>query len=876
MTEENIFSQTDPMRRPLLGIVLCYLAGTLGGVWIAGLHFITVLAFTLLALGAVFGLDCISRLHQSKSRHRNFKDAAGPEALALPMMIDSGKGRAAASLPRRPNLDIIPPYQETIFIFRFLPGLAVCFIYIAVFLAGGVAINLCLNSPSGRDISALMDRPREGVEIIGVVADDPALRKNWRGDYQYWSFAMKVEAVCRTGVFQKAWGEVLVSMPTNAVAKNPHYGEHWQLCGVLIDKACLANTSGLDAINSRLPYRFAFQVSDQSSPDLMAEPSPWDLFHWCFILRQKCADILARGIAHRPDVAGILQALLLGRRYELPDGLRAAFVATGTYHIFAISGQHVAIIAMFVVVVLQESGICRLNWFYYLAPALIIFTIMTGMSASAMRGCIMALMCFLGPMFKRKTDISSAMALAALLIVGADPLQLFQAGFILSFGIVAGLIVLCPPLIAMVERKIISDPCQIEPENWPARGARKIIRWILFMLIASFAACLVSTPLIAYWFNLVSPIALPANLIVIPMATLVLLTGCLSIISGLFCPFAAEVFNFANVAFVSLTTGVTKALAQAPFGHVFIRSPPIWFVCLWLGVLVVGRIYYQKTKIWLAAVLILLIAGVLMWRSQRNEWEVHVFNIDQCAVGIVNKAGSNPLLLNTGPRYQAHRVLRYLHKIGVNRIQTLVCPFPDAKHIGGAKDIIAALPVSRIWRGVKKPRAGFMKELYSEAENRRIGVGELTNEIWRVRSGRNGWSIDVFNDRDGVVQNKKEDLSAGCSAGPLTIFINAGIQTQTTARILIGNEQTPLVIDIEEVPISGFRNSAVFSMPSEAYCRILCCPTAEERTQSYCAQSSDLHPPARITLGPGQGVLLLPGKEEKIRAIDSDLSANGR
>ena len=853
MIEETISSQTEPMRRPLLGVAFCYLAGILGGVWINGLHFITILAFALFALAIAFGLHCLCRLLQGK-----------PCSEAKRVL--QGKSGVLS---------------------RFFPGLSAGLVYLAIFLAGWLTIDLRINSPSERYISALMNRPREGVEIIGVVADDPALCKGRRDDRRFWSFAMRIEALNRIGFFQKARGEILVTMPYDEKEPHPFYGERWRLTGALIDKAFSSGFDGahrMDAVKNSSPCRFLFQVDPQPEGRVRLARSPsWNVRHWCFILRQKCADTLARGIAHRPDVAGILQALLLGRRYELPDGLREAFVATGTYHVFAISGQHVAIIAMFMVVVLQAYGIGRLYWFYYLAPALIVFTIMAGLSTSAVRGCIMALMCFLGPMFKRKTDISSAMALAALLIVGADPLQLFQAGFILSFGIVAGLIILCPPLIAMVEGKIAPDPCRLEPENFPARKARGALRWILFMLTASFAAWLVSMPLIASWFNMISLIALPANLIVIPMTTLILLTGCLSVVFGLLCPFVAEVFNFANVALVSLTTGLTIALAQVPFGYIFVRSPPIWFVCLWLGVLVVWRVYYQKIKIWLVAVLVLLIAGALMWRAQRNEWEIHVFNVDQCAVCLVNKAGSEPLLLNAGPKYQARNILRYLRKMGVNRIQTLVCPFPDAKHIGGAKDIIAAVPVSKLWRGAIKPGAGFMKELCSEVEKRRIEVDELTNgitpvggqvspgggQVWRIRSGRDGWSVDLVNGGHGAAQDEKENLPSGCPDGPLTIFIHTSVQTQMTARILIATEQTPLVIDVAETPGSGFMAGAGFVMPAEAQCRVLCCPAVEERMQNYDGQPYSVQPSAQVVLGPGQGILFRPDKDKlKMEAIN--------
>ncbi|MDO9541504.1 MAG: ComEC/Rec2 family competence protein, partial [Kiritimatiellia bacterium] len=704
-------------------------------------------------------------------------------------------------------------------------------------------------------------KPREGIELIGIVSDDPALRKS-RGDKkEYWSFGMRVEAVSRVGMFQKARGEVQVRLPQNEI--QPRYGERWHLRGVLIDKYRLPDLSRTEASKRVIPQRFLFYASRQSVPVLLTRASRWSLLHWCFTLRQKCADILACGITHRPDVAGILQALLLGRRYELPAGLREAFVATGTYHIFAISGQHVAIIALFIVFVLQIYGIGRLKWFYYLAPALIIFTIMAGMSASAVRGCIMALMCFLGPLFKRKTDISSAMALAALLIVGADPRQLFQAGFLLSFGIVAGLIVLCPPLIAMVEMRIASDPYQLEPEKWPARNARNVLRWILFLMSASFTAWLVSLPLAARWFNLVSLVALPANLIVIPMATLVLLTGCLSIISGFLCPFVAEVFNFANVAFVSLTTGVTKALAQIPFGHIFVRSPPLWFVCLWFGVLIVWRvchakgvINYQQKKVWLAAVFVLIIAGGLAWQLNRKEWEIHVLNVNNSAVCLVSTDKANNLLLNTGPNYQARNVLGYLRKMGVNRIQVLACPIPDAKHIGAAKEIITALPVIKIRFGAKNQRARSLNELYAEADKRRIGTGELTNKLWRIKPDGRDWLID------GADRYQKTDLAESFSAGPVSIFINSADQTQMTARFLINGRHSSTVIDVEENQFSGFLSNACFGASAEIQCRIVCGPAAENKDGNYCAQLSDFQPSGTITLGPGQGVVIAPDRRK--------------
>ena len=780
MTEAHVASQSlfEPMRRPLLGIFFCYLAGSVAGAYLTYLDFPGVFLIAVLASFFAFALHVYDKYFRS------------------------GK------------------------VMIFALG-ADTFLFLAVFIAGWLAVDLRIHNPSARDLAALMDKPREGVELIGTISDDPALRAGWDGKKKYWSFGMDVEAVSRIGMFQKARGEVRVMLPDNSI--RPRYGEQWHFSGVLIDSYRTGNLSRKEGDKRFRPQRFPFYVNSQSVPVQLAQASRWSLLHWCFIIRDKCSLILSRGINHRPDVIAILHALVLGRKHELPLAMREAFVATGTYHIFAISGQHVAIIALFIVFVLQFYGVCRLNWFYYLVPVLIVFTIMTGMSTSAVRGCIMALICFAGTLVKRKTDISTAMALAALLIIGADPLQLFQASFLLSFGIVTGLIVLCPPLVEMSERLLSPDSYRLEQEDWPARNARKIIRWILYMIIASFAAWLVSTPLIARWFNLVSPVALFANLLIIPLVMLVLLVGWLAIMFGWFCPFIAETFNFANVFVVSIMTGVTKIMTQIPFGHFFVRSPPLWFICFWLGVLVVWRIYYRKTKIWLPALLVLIIIGSLVWQLNRNKWEIHVLNIDQCAVCFVNTRENGNILVNTGPKYRTRRLLRYLRKLGVNRIRTLAFPAPDARHAGAAGNIVASLPVKEIYFSKSKSR--IMRDFIRKAGQMKIDMKEFKVE--------DNSFLPVYSGND------------------FNLLVGANAPARMPIEVVFKSGQEPSVVLIEE-QWNSLDMGSISRAVTQEVCRIICCPVSEQKERLLPVGLGNILINRDYYLGPGQGVVLTP------------------
>ena len=75
----------------------------------------------------------------------------------------------------------------------------------------------------------------------------------------------------------------------------------------------------------------------------------------------------------------------------LPETEYTLFAATGTLHIFAISGLHVGVMAVLFAMVLKLAGLSRAHWILPLAPALVVYTLMTGMRVSALRACLMAI-----------------------------------------------------------------------------------------------------------------------------------------------------------------------------------------------------------------------------------------------------------------------------------------------------------------------------------------------------------------------------------------------------------------------------------------------------------------------------------------------------
>ncbi len=588
--------------------------------------------------------------------------------------------------------------------------------YAAVLLAAGCGASLRAANHSPHRLDRLMARPAEGLELEGRVADDPAWRGGRDGLPGAWEFTLRVEAVRRLPAWQAARGSVRVALSERAGLPAPRYGDRWRLAGALRDRARDPDREDPGAAwraavaGDRLRFR-----ADAAAAWRLDSGLGWPPLEWCYRGRRAAAAWLARGIEHRPDVVGLLRALLLGMRTELDAPLRRAFRVTGTAHVFAISGQHVAIVAMFLLVVLQTQRVCRTRWVLFAAPLLAAFIAATGMSASAVRGCLMALLVLLAPLLGRRPDPPSALAAAALLILAADPAQALEAGWGLSFAVVAGLMIFCPPMLRAVDRWLASDPWRLQPECRWARMARATARAVALLVSASLAAWLVSAPLVARWFNLVSPIALLANLLVVPLVTLLILNGGLALAAGAAWPALGAVFNFASVAIVSVLEGVVRGLARIPGGYAYVAAPPVWAMLAWYAALGLWRLGRRRAGALLLLGLALAWAGSA-WRARARR-DVEVLAAGAAPALLVRTPGHR-VLLQAGSRVEGPRIVRALQRRGINRLSAMILPAGDAAHAGGAPDILEAFRVGALWLPAGAARFSALRRAADDARHR--------------------------------------------------------------------------------------------------------------------------------------------------------------
>lgn len=566
---------------------------------------------------------------------------------------------------------------------------SIALIWLSVFLLAWAHTALSVRTPSARALGALMERSHEHIQVRGVIVDDPVADPARRGEAVMWRLTLRVDEVNRVGHFRKATGRMDVRWLQPAGAVHPSYGERWMFTGVVQHSE---HEHWRWAF--RAPYRM--RVHDASAQRLsVGHGSP--LVRLALAGRHKAAERLGLGLDAYPEEAGILRALLLGYRHDVPREKHRLFALTGTLHIFAISGLHVGIVGALLLVGVRACGVSRTRWVLYVGPLLIVYTVATGMRPSAVRACVMAMTFGSAFLFNRKPDAPSAWALAALLILLAAPAQLTSPGFIFSFVIVAGMIRLYPLLAGPARAGWAPGAYRIDTSGGVAPAWRGGLRWLAGLAAASVAAWVASAPLTAQYFNLFSPVGLVGNLLVIPGAFLVVLTGFLALVFGAVGDVAAEIFNHANRLILTGLIAVVDGLAKAPGGHWHVRSPGAYWIAVWYGAVFGGVVLRSRRWRWAGgAALMLMVAGLWAYHADRAT-RVTVMNAGDGHAVLVRSGGAY-ILFDAGPAYRSERLIRSLRSAGVNRLDVLVLSHPSAAHAGGAEAIMRAMPVRALWR----------------------------------------------------------------------------------------------------------------------------------------------------------------------------------
>ncbi len=355
---------------------------------------------------------------------------------------------------------------------------------------------------------------------------------------------------------------------------------------------------------------------------------------------------LTRGLEDSPEVDALISGMALGLRHETRDDIEEPFQQTGTLHLFAVAGLHVGIIAQLLWILARLCRLPRVAAAAVIIPFLFFYSAITGLHVSSVRAATMAAVLLGGIFFERRVFALNSLAAAAVLILAWDPNQLFTSGFQLSFAVVAAIILCREKILQPLLQLGATDP--FLPRSLVSRKRRLVevgYFWIAGAVSVSSAAWIGSLLLIAWYFYLLTPISLLANLCVVPVAFAILAVGLLSLLAAPISSALTLVFNNANWSLSRLVLALVQGFAQLPGGHLYVERPH--------------------------------------WP---NDARCEITVLDAGAGAAVHlRAGSVDWLFDTGSARDYEGFVRdYLHSRGIDRLDGLVLSHGDSLHLGGA------------------------------------------------------------------------------------------------------------------------------------------------------------------------------------------------
>jgi competence protein ComEC len=396
--------------------------------------------------------------------------------------------------------------------------------------------------------------------------------------------------------------------------------------------------------------------------------------------------------AQVPDAAaaGLLAALAIGDQGAIDRADWDVFRVTGVAHLMSISGLHVTMFAW--------GAALLVGWAWRRSPHLMLwvptpiaarwgglvlaagYAVLAGWGVPAQRTVLMigvvALLRTLGLRWPQPLVLLTA-AMAVTLI---DPWALLQPGFWLSF-VAVGLL-------------IASDPAHAgrpqAPATWPGRVGAALRAGLRTQAIATVGLA----PLTLLFFQQVSVVGFAANLVAIPLVTLVITPLALA---GALLPGLWTVA--AGVA--SLLLQALTALAAWSGAQWIVPAAPLWAGLLGVagGALLVMPLPWRVRLLGLPLLLPLLVPPVE--RPTAGRFELLALDIGQ-GTAVVVRTQRHLLVYDTGPQYAAtsdagQRVLLpVLRARGESRIDLLMLSHRDTDHVGGAASLLAAMPVAAL------------------------------------------------------------------------------------------------------------------------------------------------------------------------------------
>ena len=503
------------------------------------------------------------------------------------------------------------------------------------------------------------------------------------------------------------------------------YGKHLTLTGVLRQPQTKRNPGGFN-YQAHLSRQGIFGIIDTKGLVRIGEQGGFPPLRWIETLRlqtERLIDVIyTKTEVETPLLepslhAQLLKGILLGKRSDVPTETLNLFRNSGTFHVLAVSGLHVGLVAMFCyfgfsLFRFPQKILCLLT-----IIAVLIYACLIGFRPSVFRASLMAILFLFATLIDRDADLFNLLAFAALVLLLLNPLQIWDVGFQLSFVAVASIVYFVPRMERPL-RRLWEDAAGASSESEDSvltKFRNAAVKWVVLSYLVTFAAQIGTGPLIAYHFFRAYPLGIIVGPFAVGLVSLIVAVGMASVCVGfIWLPFA-KLLGLLNDTIISLFLTLIGMFGQV-WGIVKLTPPTFGLFVLYMAFclgITHWRAVYRQWKV--ASLIGLSVVTVWVWDAAIQEkgrlLEVITLDVGQGDAAIVRFPDNRTILIDGGIQRSYYnkqkrkrveydvgeRIIEpYLDFHGIRELDMVLLTHPDLDHGGGLAYILQNFKVERM------------------------------------------------------------------------------------------------------------------------------------------------------------------------------------
>ena len=265
------------------------------------------------------------------------------------------------------------------------------------------------------------------------------------------------------------------------------------------------------------------------------------------------------------DVSGVLEAMFVGEKSEIPAEVSADFMDSGLMHVLVVSGMNVAYVVAIFFLLFRFLPVSNILRNVLLVVPVLAYCFATGANPPVVRATVISLTMIACYLLSREKAVYHALALSALIILLFDPQALFGASMQLSYAACLGLVYIAPKLINPFYEPMV-------------KSGKRWLFYLLSLFLVTLSAQIATAPLLAKYFYKVSAVGLVSNLVVVPYVGIILWLCFTQYFAYLFLPVLLPVTSYVCWLSGEALLKMTGFFADVPLANVNVGAPSTVFI----------------------------------------------------------------------------------------------------------------------------------------------------------------------------------------------------------------------------------------------------------------------------------------------------------